>query len=696
MCRLLTLFLLLPFLARGQTDTIPESIPPRVQDLLEDFLQNTESEGTFDFNTLFEQLALYQEYPLNLNEAGEGQLQEFGLLTDLQIVELLNYRREAGPLISLYELQAIPGFDLPAIRRILPFVTVESGLDDFQISIPTMLARGKNEFFLRWSQIVEEQRGFTPLGPEERGARYLGDPSKVYLRYRHSYSNKLSYGFTAEKDAGEEFFTGSNPNGFDYYSFHLYLSNYNRRIKAIALGDYTISFGQGLVLYSGFGYGKGSNTTSIKRGGRAVYRYTSVNESSFLRGGAATINLTDQLELTGFVSSRGRDGNLLEPDTSQVDGDLRSLSRLDIDGLHRTPNEIEDQNVVNQFTTGGSLQWNHSFGHVAVNALHDRFDKPINRSLEPYNRFFFRGDRQTNVSLDYSFIYENFNFFGETAQDGQGHIASINGLLIGLDRKVDLALFYRHLPAQYVSLNANPLAETTGGRNEQGLYIGAEIRPAKRWTLNLYYDAWRHPWLRFRVDAPSRGHEYRARLTYEQRRKLRIYLEARGETKAINAPDNETNFNFTTPRQLFQTRLHIAPQLSKALELRTRFDFGFADNEVEGRRYGFSVLQDILYRPIEFPLSFTTRFAIFETDDYDIRFYHYENGLLYAFAIPAYYNRGTRFYLNLRYRPIKALTLEFRVAQTYWSNQETIGSGLDEIDGPVRTELGAQIKYQFR
>ncbi len=41
------------------------------------------------------------------------------------------------------------------------------------------------------------------------------------------------------------------------------------------------------------------------------------------------------------------------------------------------------------------------------------------------------------------------------------------------------------------------------------------------------------------------------------------------------------------------------------------------------------------------------------------------------------------------------MTIEARFAQLYWSDQDQIGSGLEVINGPVRTELSAQIKYQF-
>lgn len=146
---------------------------------------------------------------------------------------------------------------------------------------------------------------------------------------------------------------------------------------------------------------------------------------------------------------------------------------------------------------------------------------------------------------------------------------------------------------------------------------------------------------------------------------------------------------------MFQTRLHLAKTVSKALELRSRIDIGFSENGINTTQRGFVIYQDVICKPIGFPLSFTTRFALFDTDGFQARYYSFENNLLYAFSIPAYYNRGTRFYFNLRYRGIRNLTIEARIAQTYWRNQDTIGSGTEKVPGPRRTEVGAQLKYSF-
>ncbi|HMN90827.1 MAG TPA: helix-hairpin-helix domain-containing protein [Saprospiraceae bacterium] len=688
------LFLFPLYLAAQQPDTLRVEPPDIVQEIVEDFLQNTDSEGIFDFNTLFEQLEDFRRNPLNINRASENMLRDLKLLNDLQILALIRYRAEAGELISIYELQAVPSFDLATIRRILPYVTVSGEVDDYRIPVLQMLSEGNNELYLRWSRILEQQRGYTPS--PTGASRYLGDPNQVYVRFRHSYGTRLSYGFTAEKDRGEEFFRGSNPQGFDFYSAHIFIRDYNKRIKALALGDYAVSLGQGLILYTGFGIGKSSSPMTIKRTGRTIRPYTSANEVNFMRGAAATLALSEHIEATLFVSNRGRSGNVLELDTLDADIEVLNFTSLDESGLHRTPTEISRKNAIQQFSTGGSLRLKNNKGHIALNALFDRFDKNLVRNVLPYSQFYFSGQQLFNTSLDYSWIWRNFNFFGETARSDNGAVATTNGLLLALDRRVDVAILQRRFPRNYQALNPNPFAETTGARNEQGLYLGLEMRPIRNWMLSAYFDVWRHPWLRFDAAAPSRGHEYRLRLSYEKRRRLRTYMEIRDEIKERNAP----NTGQDVLRQLanlrtFQTRLHVENQLSRTVELRSRLDWGFSQVGDNPKSTGFAVYQDVIFRPVGFPLSFNARFAIFETEGFQTRFYSFENDLLFNFSIPAYYNRGTRFYLNARYRATRNLTLEARIAQTYWANRETIGSGLEEINGPARTQASAQVRLRF-
>jgi hypothetical protein len=686
-----------PLLA--QTDSLPpDPTPDLSEQRLEDLLQDAGEENDFDFNTIFEDLAAYRDNPLNLNTASEADLRELGLFSDVQISNLLTYREQLGGFIAIYELQSVPGMDLETIRRILPFVGLRQDVDDFQASFKEMITKGDNELYLRWTRVLEQQRGFTPLPERPDSTPYLGDPNQLYVRYRHTYSNRLSYGFTAEKDRGEEFFRGSNKKGFDYYSAHVFLKDYNRTVKAVALGDYTANFGQGLILFTGFGYGKSSLVTSVRRGGRPLRQYTSVNEALFLRGAATTLQFGERLELTTFISQRRRDGNILTLNDSidpLLQDDFSEFSSLQLSGLHRTANEIEDRNAIGYFTTGGSLKWQADKGHLALNGVHHRLDKALTLSPRIYNRYYFQGSELTNLSLDYSYRWRNLTFFGETAASDNGAIATINGLLTTLDRSVNLAIVHRAYPRDFQALLGNPFGETVGGRNENGLFLGVEVFPGKNWIVNGYYDAWQHPWLRSTVDAPSRGYEYRLRVTFFLKRKLDVYLELRDETKEVNVRLLDSQLDAVLPQRRMQMRLHCSYQINKNLEYRSRLDFGITDNQINNRQTGFAIYQDLLYHPVGVPFSFTSRFALFDTDGFQVRFYNYESGLLYNFRIPAYYNQGSRFYLNLRYKGIRNMIIEARYARTFWANADTIGSGLESTGQPTRTELGAQIKIKF-
>ena len=661
--------------------------------LLEDYVDQLGSDQSFDFNTLLEALEYYQQRPLNINKCTEEELAALNLLSPLQIEQLIQYREQFGELLAIYELQAIPGFDLSSIRRILPYVQVGKDLDDYQVGLLPMLATGRNELFIRWRRNLERARGFD----EEYTQPFEGDENQIYTRFRHSYGNRLSYGFTAEKDAGEAFFAKSNPNGFDFYSAHLYLYEYRKWLKSLAIGDYNISFGQGLLLYSGFGARKGSQVMNIKRNQRVLRPYRSVEENNFLRGAAATVRAGKNWEITAFFSSLRRDGNVIqiEDSTAIDDEELGGFSSLQTTGLHRTPNEIEDEDAIRHTVFGGRAQYKQGSFKIALNGLYNRFDQDLQRAIFPYNQFFFNGQELANLSTDYSLRLRNATFFGETAFSDNGGYATTNGLLASLDRQLSISLLHRYFSRDYQAINPNPFAETTGARNEHGLYIGLEYLIGLNWRIHAYADFYEHPWLRFRSDAPSKGADYRLRLTYTIKRKLETYIELRDETKEENQFDENSLSNRLVENRRFQFRFHFARQITKGIRLRSRLDVGFFKRGEEARLNGISLYQDILFTPKSFPLHCTARFALFDTDDFAIRFYNYENGLLYAFSIPAYYNRGRRFYLNLRYRGIRNLTLEARYARTFWTNQDSFGSGADQLNTPYRTTVQAQIKYSF-
>ena len=107
------------------------------------------------------------------------------------------------------------------------------------------------------------------------------------------------------------------------------------------------------------------------------------------------------------------------------------------------------------------------------------------------------------------------------------------------------------------------------------------------------------------------------------------------------------------------------------------------------------IYQDIFYDLRKIPLSFNMRFAVFDTDSYNSRIYAYENDILHAFSIPAYYSKGTRTYFNIKYSAGKHVDIWLRYSQTYYSNLDVISSGLNQINGNTKSEIKAQVRIRF-
>lgn len=666
-----------------------EELKEDIQDILESISE--ESGESFNYDAFLEQLYDYTRKPLNLNRASYDDLLNFRLLTPEQADAIIRHREKFGDFISIYELQSVVNMDLATINRILPFVTVKGDIDDYQVqSVKQLLFEGDFELYFRYSQILEKQAGYEPLDSGETGQRYLGNPSKIYSRFRYSFPNKLSYGFTVEKDAGEELFKGSQPRGFDFYSGHVFVKNVSI-FKNIALGDYEVKIGQGLVLYSGFGFGKSPMATNIKKTSETLRPYTSVDENNFLRGAAATIEAGD-FEITGFFSRDRKDANILETDTLE-DELIAQATSLQESGQHRTESEVADKDAITQTVAGGYIKYEKRASHIGISAVHTRLSAPLQKSYQPYNQFEFSGKLLTNFGADYAWLVKNFYFFGEFAMTQDFNIATLHSVIASLDPKVDLALSYRYYQRDYFSFFANPFGESRKPYNEQGIYGGITVKPGKGFQLDTYIDYYKFPWLRSGVDAPSSGVDFLAQLTWAISKKIQLYGRYKNEVKGENLPDNSGTLNEITGIGKQNIRFNVSYKISESVSFENRFEYVIYNDGI--KENGYLIYQDIAYKALSFPLSVSARFALFDTKSYDSRAYAYEDDVLYYYSIPAYYYKGTRFYVVLRCNVFRNMDVWLKFAQTYLSNQKTIGSGLDEIDGNVKSEIRMEARWRF-
>lgn len=640
--------------------------------------------------------SLYQNYlnPLDLNRVSREELASLYLLSEKQLNAFFTYRENVGKLLSIYELQAIPNFDLATIYKFIPFVTIKE--EGFSIKgLQNSLQKANQYFLLRYTQYLETKKGFTE--PDARSkVRYEGSPMKLYARYKIALPKDVSAGFTVEKDEGERQIT-------DFTSFHFQVQN-KGHWKNITLGDYQLQFGQGLVSAAGFYLGKGAETVlTTRRNHLGIRPYSSVMESTFFRGVAATYQF-NSFDFTGFYSRINRDANLAQDKNTNAD----YVTSLQTSGLHRTPSEISDKASLTEENFGGNVTYNNKNNtfQAGITFLQTNFSLPLIKADKAYNQFEFSGKENFLAGLHWSYHFQNYNLFGEIARSKSGGVGAVMGMLASLSKQTDISVMLRNYDSNFHSFYANGFSESSRNINERGVYTGIKHAINRKWLASAYVDYFYFPWYRYLVDKqPTKGFDYLGRLTFQPSKKLQAYLQIRQENKEENTKITETYLDnkgkektreITVVRERTKKALlvNINYKLSKTWEFQTRASASTFQFDGQAFTKGFAIAQDV---NADFGrIALSSRIAFFKTDDYDNRQYFYEQDVLYAFSFPAYYEHGFRHYLLAKYKINRNVDAWIRWARTdLLGDDATFGSGLEEISASHRSEVKVQLRLHF-
>ena len=678
-----------------------------VEQKIENLAESMENEST-DYTNLIDDLIYYISHPLDLNHATKEELLDLGLLNEIQINHLLKHIVKNGNLITLYELQTIQGFDKATIDKILPYVTIEDTFKQAHISWSEVKKNGVNTLVTRYTRILEPMAGFASISDSllqaKPNSRYLGTPNRYFARYRFTYGNNISAGFTIDQDAGEPFKaidTIKPKAGFDYMSFHLYMLNL-WKFRQIALGDYQVQLGQGVVFSRGLAFGKTADPLAIKRNAIGLKPYSSVNEALFLRGGAFVFGVKNA-EVIVFGSHKKIDGNVVTAAVDTSEAGLNdaafenvSVSSIQISGFHRTRSEIADRKSIDESIAGTNVSYKTQSFRIGATAVYSQFSAPIVETNKIYNQFDFTGTSNLNFGVDYNYVIRNFNFYGEVGRSLNGGMAAVNGVVVGLDPRFLVNVHSRVFQRNYQAMFANAMSENTTISNEQALYIGTQFKPNNYWLLSTYYDRFKFPWLKSNIKIPgSTGDDFFTQLNYTPNRKTNMYVRFRNRNKMYNATETIDEIDYVMGLNQRNYRFEATYPLSKSVSLKNRIE-AIDYNPGEGKREkGTLFFTDINYKALSSPIQFTIRYALFDTDGFNSRMYAFEKEVLYAYSIPAYYYTGNRVYLMMRYTPLRNVDLWLRVASTIYDNQTSTGSSLTLIESNHKTELKVQLRVKF-
>ncbi|HAN65940.1 MAG TPA: hypothetical protein DCQ34_06585 [Chitinophagaceae bacterium] len=630
----------------------------------------------------------FLKHPLNLNVAGADELAELQMINPYQIRSLLSHRALFGPLLHLHELQAIPGWDVNLIRMVKPFVGI-SQESKVPRQIKNRIRNGEYHVVFRISQILEKSAGY--VKDSTGSGDYAGSPHKAFVRFRYQYQQLLQYGFTAEKDAGEAFFGKDQPMGFDFLSAHLFIRNLGK-IRQLALGDYTVNMGQGLIQWQGLAFRKSADIIHVKRQSPVIRPYTSAGESRFFRGMGMSV-AAGKWSATLFGSVRRLDGSLAQDTVNAVNQVVFSSIRES--GLHRTKSEREGRSVLPETFFGGKITKAFNNSHIGLNVLYRKLGNQAKQSETPYQYFNRPQSRMMWVSVDFSYTYRNLHAFGETAVQRPYSWATVGGLLASLSRDLDMSILYRNMPAAFQSAYGQAFSERSGTGNESGLYIGFIQRMKTGWSFAMYADHYKFPWLAYRIDKPSASKDYSLQLRYQPNRQSGISMRIRLEEKALNQDMQDEATHWARQIKRWQGRLHIEHSPVKPILLNIRADLHFYDKGGASASNGFLLYTDLQFKPGFKNYSLRFRYTFFDTDSYDSRLYAYENDVLYSQGMAVFQGKGQKVYILLNYNINNKFRFWLRLSRVNYHGIEYLGSGTETIEGCARTECKLQFALVF-
>lgn len=637
-----------------------------------------------DLSVLTSHLAFYRQHPINLNTATAEQFKELGFLSAQQISNILLHRLKNGSFQHVLELQVITGFEPETVTLLLPYISVQETSLLKNLRWAKLSKGAEQQLVLRYGQTIEQQKGFKELP----GSHYLGGPAKTLLRYQYQLEHKLSLSLLAEKDAGEGFFSAGNKQGFDFYSASMGVYQLGRFNKII-IGDYGLQFGQGLSLWTGTAFGRGADVAGVAKNGIGLKAYTSANEAAFFRGLGTELNISKQVILTTFVSSRALDASL----TTLANG-TATLSTINVSGLHRSATEINHKQNLQQQVYGLLLNYQTDNLNLGAAAYYSSYEHNFITGKQAYRQYYFTGTALSNLSISYSYTFKNLYFFGETAGSFPGGFASLNGAMASLSASLSALLLYRDFARDHHSFYTQVLAAGADAANEKGAYAGLHFSPSKRWDFSLYGDLFFFPWLRYRIDLPSHGSALSFSGVFNPSKRLRLSVKI----GTNNSAQNDTSGLVVNPVSAVQKqacRAGLQWKIKKSFTLENRLEFCRYKKGSKKAESGYLLYQDLSYQPLSSRLGSSLRIAWFNTSSYNTRIYAYEDDVQNGSGSALYNGKGIRTYLNCSYRFSKQLKAWCKYSISYYPQATEIGSGLDQIEGNKKQDIKIQLRYYF-
>lgn len=635
----------------------------------EDFYEQAISEEEmYDLYTI-------REHPFNINAVTKNDLERLVFLESVQIEDILAYLYQYGPMKSLGELLFIESLDYDTREFLKFFFYVDDNpVEKSSFTLKNLLKEGRYSFTTRLDIPLYQRDGYKNYPDsvllKTPDKKYLGNALYHYIKLQYDYRNRLYWGLTAVKDAGEPFANNLN-KGYDSYSFHLLLKNW-AFFETIALGDYRVRTGEGLVFGSGFSMGKEFDITMSRQ---VINKHTSTDEYYFMRGAAATMKWGD-LCFSPFVSFRKMDASLNE------NGRIETLKT---DGYHRTWTEyFRKRNVFNGLY-GAHLSYNRPHYKVGMTGYYQHWDHEFSTGTQLYKHYAPKGRAFWGLSVDYGVAFGDWAFSGESAHSGLYHgWATVNKLLYRPLPDLKLFALYRLYSYRYYAQYASAFSEGSKTQNESGFYFGVEYQPWRFVQLKAAFDYYYFPWPKYGLDHSSDGYQIRLQSDIRQNDRMRY-----SATYSFKKKEKFNVFHYT-----HRLRLKYIYQPDERMVLQTECS-GVGANKTGGKRKYGALVGESFSWVINNLLKTTLTCAYIHADGSLCSLSLYEPGLLYSFSFNNYYDPVLRLSGMLRLDLGPRYLLLFKYGMSRYFGVSEISSGRQRISGSLKQDLYLQLRVKI-
>ena len=693
---LLPLLIICPLMIFAQNEITDDIIIEQIEMMLEN------SDEEIDFTELIENYWTICENKININNPDElNQLIDLHLVNIFIIENIIEYRKNFGDFQMFEELNFVEGIDDRTLIVLEPLVCFGRDSPNKKTTLRDVFRYGKHLTQFQIDQCFNEKAGYQDVSDSilniNLNKKYLGSPQKMLLRYNFSFQNKFEAGFAIEKDAGEYLFTPKINDSIknligdkayktvDFVSFH-FLINDLKFIKTLALGDYQLSMGQGVTMGSGLAFAAGGG--SLLRKTKKIRASKSANESRYLRGVATTLNYR-KIDLTIFYSNKKVDANISEVDSQ---GKPLTVTALQQSGLHRTYGELVDRHAIRQQLYGGNLSYIGSTFQIGYTIHKTILECELNPDPRLYNTFYFRGKTLVNQGVDFYYVLKKVAFYGEAAISDNLAPALLLGTTFQPAGYIDFTVLYRYYDKKYQNFYSNAIASGSGTRNEKGLYLSTTITFAPRWQLIATADFPQSDWIKTTAYAPSRTQDYNLKIEHTINNKALCFIQLKYKDKEKNGSSENTYMRALVHDRKMSLRFHITYPIGNDFILKNRVEYHINKDMLKNGT-SYLIYQDILYKPENQPFSLAFRYALFDSPTGTV--YAYENDVLNAFAIGSFYHKGMRIYLLGKLKFRYGLAINAKIGCTIYNDINEIGSGMEKIEGNVKTEGKLQFIWKL-